>query len=185
MIPSIGFPALPFPSLHGKVWMSSVFSFPFVSVSPWLFTVARVIRWTGSFFIYAGMFTCTDAYVGLYMVRESTHIGILTTADRICPYTLCAKAVKLQRCVLFLNSRVVRSTLLCLCVCYCCLSCCVLAVRVSYHGAGFSSFGRCCSLISFSFHFQFLHQFAFFFFVTSSMRAIMTLLHCDRMFHVR
>ena len=65
---SIGFPALPFPSFHGKEWMSSVFSFfSFVSVSPWPFTVARGRRWTGSFFIYAGMLSCTDAYVLAYL----------------------------------------------------------------------------------------------------------------------
>ena len=91
----IGFPALPFPSLHGKVWMSSVFSSQFVSVSPSLFTVARARRWAGSFFIYTGISLCTDAFffVGLSRFRKSADILVLTTGDRICPYTLCAKDV--------------------------------------------------------------------------------------------
>ena len=145
MVPFIRFPALLFHSLHGKVWMSSVFSFPFVPVSPWLFAVARARRWTGSFLIRQGCFHARMPICRpIYRVRKSADTRIWTTEDRIGPYTVCAKKA-VNVVYSSSNSRVVRLTLLCLYVCCCCLSCYLLAVRVSYHGAGFSSFGGSCS----------------------------------------
>ena len=49
-------------------------------------------------FIYAGMFSCTDACMSVYLsrVRKSADIRILATEDRICPYTLCANFSRLS-----------------------------------------------------------------------------------------
>ena len=92
MVSFIDFPALRFPSLHIKGRISNVFSFQFVSVSPWLFTVTRVRRWTRSFCMRR-MFSCMDClHVGLSGVPKSA-IRIWPTEYTICQYTPCAKAV--------------------------------------------------------------------------------------------
>ena len=120
-------------------------------------------------------------YVGLSKRVRKSAIKILTTEDGSAHTRFVLWLSTLFGLLKFQTTVVVGWTLLlCLYVCYCCFICCLLVVRVYYwnQGAGFSSFGG-CSLLSFSFHFQFLYvwyHFAFFFLI-SCMRAFMTLLH--------
>ena len=112
-------------------------------------TVTRARRWTGSFFIYEGMFSCTEASMSAIYKKSSEirrhYSRMLTTEDRACPYTLFAKAVS----VVYFSSipELLDLTLLCLYILLplpILLSSCCPCI---YHGAGFSSFGGYCSFI--------------------------------------
>ena len=111
-------------------------------------TLNRVV-----YHLYAGVFSCKDAYMSAYRVRKSADVSMLT-GDRICPYTLCASC---QRCLLSFKSRVVALALLWLYVSYCCLSCYIFVRVPSWRRLFLLAFGGYCSLLrSFSFHFQLL-----------------------------
>ena len=80
--------------LHGKVWMSSVFSFSFASC--FAVTVHRSQGQTLNrvvFYLRKDVFMhgCLYEFVGLSRVRKSADIRNWTTEDRICPSTFCAK----------------------------------------------------------------------------------------------
>ena len=123
-------------------------------------------------------------YISLSRVRKSADIRILTTEDKICPYVLLCWGC--QRCLLFFFScRVVRLSLVC------------MFVVVSYIPIFLSAYHIMNILpsvwlllfvnITFLPFSVLINIIAFFVFLTpsESMRAVMTLLHCDRIFHVQ